>query len=127
MFDRFSRRITESLTEEGRRRYAESRARIGEIRREVESGLPELVAAARRAKAAHEAAQAPTHEAVTLLKAAREAQGVTLDELHARTGLPRRDLARLEAGDTSAGSLATLNLYAAAIGRRLSITLSGSS
>src|SRR5690349_8196823 len=98
MVDRSSRRITEPLTEEGRRRYAESRARVGEIRRQVEADLPELMAAARRAKAAHDAVQTPTREAVALLKAAREAQGVTLDELQARTGLPRGDLARLEAG-----------------------------
>jgi len=126
MVDRPSHRITEPLTEEGRRRYAESRARVEDVRRQVEVDLPELMAAARRAKSSHDAAQASVREVVGLLKSEREAQGISLDELQERTGLPRGELERLEAGEAIVVSLATLNLYAAALGRRLSVTLSGS-
>lgn len=123
MVDRTSHRTDVPLTEEGARRYAETRRRISEVRGQIEADLPDLIAAARRAKAAHDAAITSARQAVVLLKAEREAQGVTLTELEARTGLPAAELAHIEEEPGAVRSLATLDLYATALGKRISITL----
>ncbi|HEX6986365.1 MAG TPA: helix-turn-helix transcriptional regulator [Planctomycetaceae bacterium] len=126
MVDRTPHRISAPLTEEGARRYADVRSRIDEVRRQVEADLPALMSEARRARAAHEAALAPARLAIGLLKAEREAQGVTLADLESRTGVPVSELRRLEDDLTAVHSLAMLNRYAAALGKRLTITLSDS-
>lgn len=124
MVDREDRRITAPLTEEARRRYAESRDRIGEIREKVDADLPGLIATARRAKAAHDEAQTSTREAAAQLKSERELKGVSLAEVADRTGIPAEELRRLEEG-RAIGNLGVLSRYAAALGKRFSVTLSG--
>jgi DNA-binding XRE family transcriptional regulator len=52
------------------------------------------------------------------LKEVREAAGLTLAELSARTGLAIESLSRLETGALTNPTWKTLGLYAAAVGRK---------
>jgi ribosome-binding protein aMBF1 (putative translation factor) len=52
------------------------------------------------------------------LKEAREAAGLTLADLSARTGLAIESLSRLETGALTNPTWKTLGLYTAAVGRR---------
>jgi len=56
------------------------------------------------------------------LKAAREAAGVTLAELSARSGLAVESLSRLETGAQTNPTWKTLGMYAAALGFRPQLT-----
>ena len=55
---------------------------------------------------------------VQQLKSAREAAGLTLSDLSARSGLAVESLSRLETGAQTNPTWKTLGLYAAAVGRR---------
>ena len=61
-------------------------------------------------------------EYVRQLKAAREAAGITLAELSAKTGMAVESLSRLETGASTNPTWKTLGLYAAAVGVRPSLT-----
>jgi ribosome-binding protein aMBF1 (putative translation factor) len=55
---------------------------------------------------------------VQQLKEAREAAGLTLADMSARTGMAVESLSRLETGAQTNPTWKTLGLYAAAVGRR---------
>jgi hypothetical protein len=57
------------------------------------------------------------------LRQLRKAQGISIDDMQARTGLPQDDLARLETGADINPTLNMLARYAHAVGRRISVTL----
>jgi DNA-binding Xre family transcriptional regulator len=63
----------------------------------------------------------PVKVAIAKLRAMREAQGVTLAELAARTGMTRGNVARLESRKNA--TLRTLDRYARALGCELDITV----
>lgn len=63
----------------------------------------------------------PTKVAIAKLRAAREAQGVTLAEIAARTGMTRGNVARLESQKNA--TLRTLDRYARALGCELEISV----
>jgi DNA-binding XRE family transcriptional regulator len=56
------------------------------------------------------------------LKKAREAAGLTLAQVAEKTGLATETLCRLETGQVTNPTWKTLGLYAAAVGRRLSLS-----
>ncbi len=66
-------------------------------------------------------------EYIRQLKAVREAAGVTLAELSARSGLAVETLSRLETGALTNPTWKTLGVYAAALGRqpRLDAVIAG--
>ena len=57
------------------------------------------------------------------LKAAREAQGLSLADLTDRTGMDRSALSKLETGQRPNPTIETLARYAEAVGKRLLVTL----
>ena len=59
---------------------------------------------------------------VAELKKAREAAGLTLDQVAEKTGLATETLCRLETGTVTNPTWKTLGLYAAAVGRKLTLT-----
>ena len=67
------------------------------------------------------------HESITRLvqelRAARVEQDVTLDVLAKRCGIAKASLSRLENGQTPNPTLDTLNRVAAALGRRVELSL----
>ena len=92
----------------GRRLTKQEAAKYQRIRRQVEQDLP--------------SAQAdPVKVAIAKLRAMREAQGVTLAELAARSGMTRGNVARLESQKNA--TLRTLDRYARALGCELEISV----
>ena len=61
---------------------------------------------------------------VAELKKAREAAGLTLAQVSEKTGLAAEMLCRLESGAVTNPTWQTLGLYAAAVGRKLSLSTS---
>jgi len=62
---------------------------------------------------------------VAELKKAREAAGLTLAQVAERTGLTVETLCRLETGMATNPTWKTLGLYAAAVSRKLGLTVAG--
>jgi DNA-binding Xre family transcriptional regulator len=60
---------------------------------------------------------------VRMLRQAREAAGITLTELEARTGIRKSALSRLENSKAPNPTLASLQRYAEALGRRLCVSV----
>ena len=73
-------------------------------------------------KRRQKAIQAELADVTAALKAAREAAGISLRELETQTGIGRGNLSRLESG-TSNPTLATLQRYAEAIGKKITVTV----
>jgi predicted transcriptional regulator len=109
---RIRKRIYRRMTEEERRRHAEIRAAI-------EKEKPELIAMGRRMLAQADRLR----ETVRLLKAEREALGLTLQELGDRTGIGKANLSRLENSRNPNPTVKTLARYADALGKDLVIAL----
>jgi DNA-binding XRE family transcriptional regulator len=59
---------------------------------------------------------------IAALKKAREAAGLTLAQVAEKTGLAAETLCRLETGQVTNPTWKTLGLYAAAVGRKLSLS-----
>jgi predicted transcriptional regulator len=97
--------------------------KIAELRRVrdlVDGEKEEILAMARRYKAEQDALLA---DAGQVLKEVREASGLSLSEMEARTGMHRSALSRLENGVEKNPTINTLNRYAAGLGKRLVIAL----
>ena len=60
---------------------------------------------------------------LTQLKAAREAQGLTLADVTERTGMDRLALSKLETGQHPNPTVETLVRYADAVGKRVLVSL----
>jgi DNA-binding Xre family transcriptional regulator len=112
---RIRKRILRRMTDEERRRHADVRAAI-------EKEKPELIALGRRLLAQSDRLR----ETVRILKAEREAQGLTLQELGERTGIGKANLSRLENSRNPNPTVGTLARYAEALGKDLVITLDSS-
>ena len=90
---------------------------------ELASEKDEVLAAARESKAAYDALAPELREVLRLLKAEREAQGLSLAEIESRSGLAQSKLARLENDSEPNPTLSTLRRYATALGKKLSVRL----
>lgn len=106
------RDVNKALTEEERIRHAE-------IRRQIEGEKEELMAFGRTVMARH----ARLREAVGVLKSTREALGLTLADIKARTGIEKGNLSRLENAANPNPTIDTLTRYADAVGKELVIEL----
>ena len=95
------------------------RLRHAEIRRQIESEKEELIAFCRRAMARH----TRLRNAVGILKSTREALGLTLADIKARTGIEKGNLSRLENASNPNPTIDTLTRYADAVGKELVIEL----
>lgn len=62
-------------------------------------------------------------EVFAALRAAREAQHLTLEEVSEKSGIDKSTLSRLETGAATNPTIGTLVRYANALGKRLSLTL----
>lgn len=102
-----------------RRLTTEEQARVDKARQEIEADLPAIMTDSRRVFA-H---KARLRELCLALRAAREAQGVSQNELAARTGIHKSSLSKLEAGAYLNPTCDTLMRYASAIGKSIYVTL----
>jgi DNA-binding XRE family transcriptional regulator len=108
------RRITRN-----RRLTPEESAKYNEIRQQVAEELPGLIARH------HERLSTQDHlgELLKQLKAAREERGLSLADLTAITGMDRSAISKLETGKRPNPTMDTLVRYAAAVGKRLEVSL----
>ncbi len=97
----------------------EERVRHRAIRQQVEQEKDELIALGRRIKTRH----ARLREAVRVLKATREALGLSLADIKDRTGIEKGNLSRLENAADPNPTIDTLTRYADAVGKELVISL----
>jgi DNA-binding phage protein len=106
------RRSQRKLTEE-------EKARMRRVRKKIEAEKEDILRRGREVFAEHEQALAQT---IGDLKRARQAQGLTLQEVAERMGTDRSNVHRLEQCSGNP-TVATLARYAQAIGSRMVITL----
>ncbi len=99
------------------------RTRLGQLRARLDAEKEEILAEARRHKAAHEAAADRLRDVMQLLRAERMRQGLSLADLQARTGIARSALSRLETDPGANPTLTTVTRYAEALGKGLQIVL----
>ncbi len=107
-----ARRKFVTMTPEQRERWERDVAAIEEEK-------PELV---RWAKEVFAEKRAVAFQVTELLQAAREASGLTLDQLQEMTGINKSQLSKLLSADGNP-TLYTLHRVAAALGKRLVVTL----
>jgi DNA-binding phage protein len=98
------------------------RRKYAALRGELEGEKPRIVSRGRRIKAQHDALVAQT---MRDLRAEREAQGLSLAQMQRRSGMTRAALCRLETAADANPTLATIERYAAALGKRLELVLKG--
>jgi DNA-binding XRE family transcriptional regulator len=99
------------------------RDRLRQVRAQLDAEKGEILAEARRHKAAHDAAAARLRDVMQLLRAERTRQGLSLAELQSRTGIARSALSRLETDPDANPTLTTVTRYAEALGKDLQILL----
>ena len=98
---------------------AEDKARHQKIREQSAGEKPELMARGRAARAKH----VRLKEAVSELKAARQALGLSLAEVGDRAGIEKGNLSRLENAEHPNPTIDTLTRYTDAVGKEIVITL----
>jgi hypothetical protein len=103
---------------------SQERHRIEDARAAAVAERESIVARGRRVKRMHEAARASLRETVQLLKAERQAQGITLRELEHRTGIGSGALSRLENDPACNPTVQTLQRIGMALGKQITVQLS---
>ena len=71
-------------------------AKLRQLRVQIEAEKDDIIAGARRHKAANDESQARLREVMQLLRAERTRQGLSLAIMQERTGIARSALSRLE-------------------------------
>jgi len=112
MEKRQARRLRRGLTPEEQRRWQQAS-------QEAEGEKDEIHAAGRRIKAARNRVQVAVRDAFKLLKAEREALGLSLSDVEKKTGIGRTALSRLENETEPSPTVLTLIRYAEALGKQL--------
>ena len=102
---------------------SEQRKIVQEVRRLAEAERPEMIAEGRRVFAADECVSARLQAAMSILKAVRKAQGVTLDDVAVRTGMTKPYLSKLENDENVNVTINTLYRIADAIHHDLQISV----
>jgi predicted transcriptional regulator len=116
MAKRQAKRLRRELTAKETRRWERAR-------QESEREKDEILAEGRRIKAAHKRVKVAVGNALKMLKAERQAQGLSLSDVERRTGIGRAALSRLENETEPNPTVATLTRYAEALGKRLVVSL----
>jgi DNA-binding phage protein len=111
-----AKRVKRTLSSAERRKYRE-------MREKLDAERDEILAEGRRRKQVHDAVTAELREAFRILKKERQAQGLSLADIQARTGMSRSAISRLENDDSANPTIETLTRYAEALGKQLAITL----
>jgi len=115
MAKRQAKRVRRELTPEEKRRWQRAQE-------EAERDKEKIFAKGRRIKAARNRARVAVRDALKLLKAERQAQGLSLSDVEERTGIGRAALSRLENETEPNPTVVTLTRYAEALGKRLVVS-----
>ncbi|MGL4550946.1 MAG: helix-turn-helix domain-containing protein [Gemmataceae bacterium] len=97
----------------------EEAAKVKALREQIAHEVPELIARHEQRMGTPEQFK----ELLSLLKAAREAKGLSLSDVTDRTGMDASALSKLETGQRPNPTVDTLVRYAEAVGKRLVVTL----
>ena len=111
-----AKRVKRALSSAERRKYSD-------IRKALDRERDEIVSEGRRHKHVRDTVTAELREAFRILKQEREAQGLSLADMQARTGMSRSAISRLENDETANPTIETLTRFADALGKQLSIKL----
>jgi len=112
MEKREARRLRRELTPEERLRWQRAQEEAAGEREDV-------LAEGRRVKAARKRAEVAIRDAFKLLKAQRQALGLSLSDIEAKSGIGRAALSRLENETEPNPTVVTLTRYAEALGKQL--------
>lgn len=115
MEKRQPRRARRELTPEESQHWRRAQA-------ETENEKPDILAEGRRIKAARGRVQVAVRDAFKLLKAERQALGLSLSDVEERTGIGRTALSRLENEAEPNPTVVTLIRYAEALGKQLVVS-----
>jgi predicted transcriptional regulator len=115
MVKRHAKRLRRELTPEEKYRW-------NRAQEEIESQKEDILAKGRRIKAAHNRANAAVRDALKLLKAERQAQGLSLSDVEKKTGIGRAALSRLENEAELNPTVVTLTRYAEALGKKIVVS-----
>ena len=97
--------------------------RVREGRAEAEQDKEAILSEGRRTRAVQQREVAALREAVQLLKAERQSQGLSLADVEQRSGIAKAALSRLENAQEANPVISTLLRYADALGKQLVIAL----
>jgi DNA-binding phage protein len=112
MEKRQAREVRRELTAEEQQRWQAAQE-------EAERGKQAILAEGRRVKKARNRAQVALRDGFKLLKAERQALGLSLSDVEQRSGIGRAALSRLENEAEPNPTLLTLTRYAQAVGKQL--------
>ena len=112
MEKRQARRLRRELTPEEKRRWRQAAE-------ETEGQKKEILAEGRQMKAARGRVQVAVCDAFKMLRAERQALGLSLSEVERRSGIGRAALSRLENETEPNPTVVTLTRYAEALGKQL--------
>ncbi len=115
MDKRQARRMRRDFTPEEELRW---RRAVAETEREKE----EILVEGRRIKAARKRVEVAVRDAFKLLKAERQALGLSLSDVEEKTGIGRAALSRLENEAEPNPTVVTLIRYADALGKQLVVS-----
>ena len=115
MDKRQAQRLRRDLTPEEERRWRQAQ-------QEAENEKADILAEGRRLKAAHQRVQVAVRDAFKLLKAERQALGLSLSDVEDKTGIGRAALSRLENETEPNPTVVTLIRYAEALGKQLVVS-----
>jgi predicted transcriptional regulator len=115
MDKRQSQRLRRELTPEEERRWQRARE-------EAEGEKEEILVEGRRVKAARNRVQVAVRDAFKLLRAERQALGLSLSDVEKKTGIGRAALSRLENEAEPNPTVVTLIRYAEALGKQLVVS-----
>lgn len=106
-----------------RKATEEERARHADIREQIKGELPEIRNRAKARLALLKQEGAPLRQVLSVLRAERERQGLSLQDIYDRTGIDRAALSRLENNEDANPTLLTLERYSEAIGKQMVVLL----
>lgn len=116
-----------------RRLTRDERQRVEQLHAQIEQEKPEILSRAKRMKAEIDArttgaatsdlASEALNEAQQAIRHERRTQGYSLAEMERRTGISKPFLSRLERDSEANPTLETLSRIAAALGKRIHISL----
>lgn len=112
MDKREAKRLRRELTPEEKQRWQRARE-------EVAGERAGILAEGRRIKTARKRAEVAIRDAFKLLKAERQALGLSLSDVEAKSGIGRAALSRLENETEPNPTVVTLTRYAEALGKQL--------
>jgi hypothetical protein len=99
---------------------ADEAAAERELRAKIDSDLPAL---REQARAARRSNSKSLSQIVEVLKTERQRQGLSLQDIERRTGIREDELARLEEQSNGDATIASLLLYAGALGKAVEVKL----